>query len=193
MEKQEFNYILCKTVSGEGYSEPEFTIYDSHLKALKELQGEINNYKAAGFLVNETSYEFDYGFQTEKEDTDYHRMQIIKVPKKEFYLLRYKEPNEVEVIRGENAIGNCTYLMAESIRKTNWSKSEEKWDGKSLVYGAYTDDQDYVGYQILSSSLMAKPTSISIYKNDSGSIMLTCENATMEQIDMALNEFKKTL
>lgn len=148
MEQEKFNYILCHTVSGDGYSDPTFKLFDSPFRAEKELKSEIKSLEGDGYLLNELIIDKDYSLQTEKEDTNYHRLQIIKEIKADFYLVVFKEPNEVKTWPG-NTETNVFNAMADAITRTNWSKTEEKWDGKALIYGAHTDDQDFVHYEII--------------------------------------------
>lgn len=142
-------YIFAYTISGEGYSEPEFKIF--HDKDIAEgylseklaqiEQGSDGTVKRNGindFIVT----------VGEEDDEDYHRLRIISVPNAKYQLIEYTEPNELAFILGTNDEELAKSELKKLIKKTKWDKNEEKWDGESNSFGAHAKD-GYVHYEIL--------------------------------------------
>src|ERR1700743_1386815 len=100
-EMKSYHYIYCQTVSGEGYSEPSFYVYTDKKQAEDIVRLNIKEYEADGYLVNENAY-MDFNLQKDEEeneeDVDYIRIRLIRVLPFEFYLIKYFEPNEVQVL-----------------------------------------------------------------------------------------------
>lgn len=96
MASKKSDYIFSKTTSGEGYSDPEFKLFNDYDSAQYALRLEIKSLEGEGYLVEESDAN-DFYLEMSDPETNYYRLQIIEVPAEKFHLIFYTEPNEVEV------------------------------------------------------------------------------------------------
>jgi hypothetical protein len=159
-----FEYILAKTVSGEGYSSPEFKLVPTIEQGMSMLRSEKKSMEGDGYLLDEKSASereknvvADFNYQTEEEETDYYRHQLIKMPAGKFHLVYYKEPNEVEVTSFDTH-AQAKEKMKKALDAVEWQDADEYEnydDGDS--FGEHGED-GYIHYEILSSGKNEKPT-----------------------------------
>lgn len=150
-------YLVAQTVSGEGYSSPEFKIFSDHDKADKFVQKKIKD----EFPESEAKKKGDdYSIEVSgdemggnENDSDYHRIQILKVPAGKFHLIHYYEPNEVDVT-SYTMHKDARKTMDKELKSTIWEDGDE-WDeywnnsDRGDSFGAHADD-GYEHYEIVS-------------------------------------------
>lgn len=148
-------YIFCHTVSGEGYSEPEFKAFSDKNIAEGYLSEKLNQteQQTDGRVrrINNDKFIVVVGEDEEVEGSgDYHMLQIIEVPAMDYHLICATEPNEVEIEASASAKELILASMESRIASQGWNEDEEEWDGGNS-YGAHATDS-YVHYEIVSAT-----------------------------------------
>lgn len=145
-------YILSETISGEGYSEPTFSVYRTNDEAKTAIEQRVLDLVGEGYIISKQT-DNDVSLQNsddeDDEDVDYTRLKIFEVPGGEHRtLIEYTEPNEVAVTTYK------TYKEAKSemdkrAKKEKWEDEEEVEDNTTdLQIGGHAYD-GYVWFQIL--------------------------------------------
>lgn len=151
-------YILAETVSGDGYSDPTFTLVSDLAKAKDMMWSKNNGMEGDGYVLDEKDAKereknvvIDYNYQKpDDEETDYYRNQLIKVPAGKFHLIYYTEPNEVQVT-SYSTHAEAKKVMKKELDAIEWQDADEyeNYDGGDS-FGEHGED-GYVHYQILST------------------------------------------
>lgn len=119
-------YILAKTVSGEGYSDPKFTVFETFEIAKSELRLEIKNLQGDGYVsdeINPSDFTLQQVVEEDEVPEDYIRLRIFEVPGGvNRTLIEYSEPNEVSV----KTFPSYKSAYAEMNKRAK----KEKWDNK---------------------------------------------------------------
>jgi co-chaperonin GroES (HSP10) len=148
-------YILSETISGEGYSEPTFSVYRTKEEAKTAIEQRVFDLVGDGYVISEQA-DNDVSLQTDAEGgdiaDDYTRLKIFEVPGGENRtLIEYSEPNEVAVTTFPS-YKEAKAEMDKRAKKEKWDDKDEVDDNTtSMQIGGHAYD-GYVWFQIVSEN-----------------------------------------
>lgn len=145
-------YILSETISGEGYSDPSFSVYRTKEEAKTAIEQRVFDLVGEEYVISEQA-DNDVSLQnSDDEDADYTRLRIFEVPGGENRtLIEYSEPNEVAVTTF-TSYKEAKAEMDKRAKKEKWDDKDEVDDNTtSMQIGGHAYD-GYVWFQIVSEN-----------------------------------------
>lgn len=180
--KKEF--IFCHTISGEGYSTPEFKAFSNKEEANEELSNKLYYLEQHSDGKVKRKSNNDFSVETgDDENPDYHRLRIIEVNKNNYHLICNTEPNEVAIPYSNDNKQLVAGYMNSCIASQRWDDGEDEYDGYSHSYGAHATD-GYIHYEIVSATQILVET----LKEDAENDELICALEEYEGNDFVVND-----
>jgi len=179
--KSKVAYLFAQTVSGEGYSDPEFEVFSNIEDAFAKRDEIIKSSKNMGVEIDQSN-PMDVYIEDGEDSiaSDTIRIQVIPLdfPEK-YFIVKYTEPNEVEIIEKYDKKGSADLSLDMLVTTADWEDEDiledEEWEKGQQSFGEHAED-GFLWYGVFANAGAGAviknkkydPSKLPLYKDSKG-------------------------
>lgn len=179
--KSKVAYLFAQTVSGEGYSDPEFEVVSNIEDAFAKRDEIIKSSKNMGVEIDQSD-PMDVYIEDGKDSiaSDTIRIQVIPLdfPEK-YFIVKYTEPNEVQIIEKYDKKGSADLALDMLVTTADWEDEDiledEEWEKGQQSFGEHAED-GFLWYGVFANAGAGaviknkkyNPSKLPLYKDGKG-------------------------